>query len=306
MNAILRLNGVDLWFVAGWTMLHYLWIGALVALVAGACRVVLRHAAANVRYAVALACFAVLAALPVGIAVWVGAKPQAVQLAAVVIPSAATMPVDGGATIDLAVPAAGATGSASALPEPPMTSAESNEFFQLATSTLQSSARYLPWLWLIGTPFTFLLLATGVVGAERLRHSSHKLDDGPIADACARIVESLWIGRRVTVAVCERIAAPMLVGIVRPIILLPPAALTGWTPDEIEMVLLHELAHVRRWDNLVNLVQRLVEALLFFHPAVWLVSSWVRREREACCDAAVVGHTNEWHVDLCNLLVDRG
>ena len=81
----------------------------------------------------------------------------------------------------------------------------------------------------------------------------------------------------------------------RPIILLPPAALTGWSPDEIEMVLLHELAHVRRWDNLVNLVQRIVESLLFFHPAVWLVSSWVRREREACCDAVVVGRTNRPH-----------
>jgi hypothetical protein len=97
------------------------------------------------------------------------------------------------------------------------------------------------------------------------------------------------------VAVCERIAAPVLVGIVRPIILLPPAALTGWSPDEIEMVLLHELAHVRRWDNLVNLVQRIVESLLFFHPAVWLVSNWVRREREACCDAAVVRRTNRPH-----------
>ena len=61
------------------------------------------------------------------------------------------------------------------------------------------------------------------------------------------------------------------------------------------MVLLHELAHVRRWDNLVNLVQRLVEAVLFFHPAVWLVSGWVRREREACCDAIVVRRTNRPH-----------
>ena len=79
---------------------------------------------------------------------------------------------------------------------------------------------------------------------------------GRSRNAAARIAESLRIGRRVTIAVCERIAAPVLVGIVRPMILLPPAALTGWSPDEIEMVLLHELAHVRRWDNLVNLVQR--------------------------------------------------
>ena len=57
-----------------------------------------------------------------------------------------------------------------------------------------------------------------------------------------------------TIAICDRLAAPLLVGIVRPMILLPPAALTGWSPEELEMVLLHELAHVRRWDNLVNLV----------------------------------------------------
>ena len=87
----------------------------------------------------------------------------------------------------------------------------------------------------------------------------------------------------------------VLVGILRPVILLPPAALTGWSPDEIEMVLLHELAHVRRWDNAVNLAQRTVEAFLFFHPAVWLVSNWIRREREACCDAVVIGRTNRPH-----------
>ena len=92
-------------------------------------------------------------------------------------------------------------------------------------------------------------------------------------------------------AVCERIATPLLVGVVKPLILLPPAALNGWTTAELEMVLVHELSHVRRWDNAVNLAQRIVESLLFFHPAVWIVSGWVRRDREDCCDAAVVRHT---------------
>jgi beta-lactamase regulating signal transducer with metallopeptidase domain len=78
---------------------------------------------------------------------------------------------------------------------------------------------------------------------------------------------------------------------------LPPAALTGYSPDEIEMVLLHELAHVRRWDNLINLIQRIVESLLFFHPAVWLISSWVRRERESCCDREREPGQRESHHD---------
>ena len=87
--------------------------------------------------------------------------------------------------------------------------------------------------------------------------------------------------------------APVVIacaGIVRPLILLPPAALAGWSPEQVEMALLHELAHVRRWDNLVNLIQRIVEAALFFQPAVWIVSGWVRREREHCCDRIVTGY----------------
>jgi hypothetical protein len=69
---------------------------------------------------------------------------------------------------------------------------------------------------------------------------------------------------------------------------LPPIALNGWSVEQLEMVLLHELAHLRRWDNLVNLLQRVVESLLFFHPVVWWLSGWVRLERELCCDRLVV------------------
>ncbi len=160
---------------------------------------------------------------------------------------------------------------------------------------LESCVAYLPWLWLIGTPLTFALLVSGVVGTRRLGRSSHAIDSDPIVELLAHLASSLRITRRVTVAVCDRIASPVLIGIIRPMILLPPAAITGWSPDELEMVLLHELAHVRRWDNFVNLLQRCVESLLFFHPAVWLISNWARREREACCDATVVARTNRPH-----------
>jgi WD40 repeat protein len=83
----------------------------------------------------------------------------------------------------------------------------------------------------------------------------------------------------------------VLVGVIRPLILLPATALGCWNPEQVEMVLLHELAHVRRWDNLINLFQRLIESALFFQPAVWFVSGWLRQEREHCCDRIVVAHT---------------
>jgi hypothetical protein len=142
---------------------------------------------------------------------------------------------------------------------------------------------------------TFLLLTAGLIGADRLRRQSVLLDEGPVLELFRHLREVLRIAGPVAVAVNEHIAAPLLVGVVRPLILLPPAALTGWSPAQLEMVLLHELAHVRRWDNLVNLGQRIVEALLFFHPVVWWVSHWVRLERECCCDALVVAHTGRPH-----------
>lgn len=307
MSALLRFDGIELWHVAGWTMLHFLWLGTLVALAAGVSRLALRRVSASVRYMAALMFFAMVAAAPFVIAVWLAS--QAPSVSADLSSAAANVPTQV-QPFGQAAPRAGPDMEVPTY-SVPLTSAPAREAGGVedpsgrlvpplaapafAAAMLESSARYLPWLWIVGTPITFALLATGIVGAERLRRSSLAINEGAIADACRRLATSLRITRRVTVAVCERVAAPVLVGIVRPMILLPPAALTGWSPDEIEMVLLHELAHVRRWDNLVNLVQRLVESLLFFHPAVWWISGWIRREREAYCDAVVVGQTNRPH-----------
>jgi hypothetical protein len=80
----------------------------------------------------------------------------------------------------------------------------------------------------------------------------------------------------------------MVVGWVKPIILVPAAALAGLPPEALEAVLAHELAHVRRHDYLVNLIQSVLEVLLFYHPAVWWASAQIRQERELCCDDAAV------------------
>jgi len=81
---------------------------------------------------------------------------------------------------------------------------------------------------------------------------------------------------------------PVVIGVLRPAILVPLGMLAGLPPSQVESILLHELAHIRRFDYLVNLVQTAVESLLFYHPAVWWISSVIREEREKCCDDAVV------------------
>ena len=84
------------------------------------------------------------------------------------------------------------------------------------------------------------------------------------------------------------VAVPTLVGWVKPVVLLPAAALSGLSPEQLQAILAHELAHVRRHDYLVNLLQSMVETLLFYHPATWWVSAQVRAEREHCCDDLAV------------------
>jgi beta-lactamase regulating signal transducer with metallopeptidase domain len=315
MNTHLFASVENMWILAGWTMIHFLWLGTLVALAALISRWLLRRTSANVRYAVALTCLAILAAMPMAIAMWlhqyspsaqVADQPlrndpasRVIELKDIEPTPLATPPTIAKGDIPISVQSAQQPAPPSnitiAVPTPAIAAPSTTDPLSLAVSAINRSVQYLPWLWLIGTPLTFTFTATGLIGTRRLRRASRPITDGPIAETLAHLADSLRLTCRVVVAVCDRIAAPVLIGILRPIILLPPAALTGYSPEEIEMVLLHELAHVRRWDNLVNLLQRVVESLLFFHPAVWLISSWARREREACCDALVVARTDHPH-----------
>jgi beta-lactamase regulating signal transducer with metallopeptidase domain len=276
------------WQLVGWTMILFLAAGTVVLVIGGMLRVILKRANPSVRYAASLATFALLALTPIAIAISISASlprqrgelPTTNRTNELFSREAERAPTRSVGRGDERLTAIATT----AQNEPSTPDRDGR-------AMLAVSVAYLPWLWIVGTPLTFLLLATGLIGAERLRSSCDTLTDGPIRTACDELQRSLRIGRQVGVAVCERIASPLLVGVVKPLILLPPAALNGWTTAELEMVLVHELAHVRRWDNAVNLAQRIVESLLFFHPAVWIVSGWVRRDREDCCDAAVVRHT---------------
>ncbi|APW61983.1 M56 family metallopeptidase [Paludisphaera borealis] len=268
------------WTAAGWTMLHFLWVGAALTALAAIGRRAMRRAHPDVRHAFALATLAALALAPAAIAWTIADGPR----------SAVAIPRESKALT--APPIA----FAPALPAPkrgesivvPSRDASLNSHVIIY---MNLAARTLPGVWLLGAPWTFAYLAAGLLGAERLKQRSRVVGDPDLSALSARLAGSLGIGRRVAVGVCDRIAGPMLLGIARPLILLPASAVSGWSPEQVEMALLHELAHVRRWDNLVNLLQRVIESALFFHPAVWIVSGWVRREREHCCDRIVVDHT---------------
>ena len=100
------------------------------------------------------------------------------------------------------------------------------------------------------------------------------------------------IVRNVQLYISSRVTVPMMLGTIKPVILLPLATVSKLTTAQVEAILLHELAHIKRHDYLLNMLQSLVETVLFFNPFIWLISSIVRREREHCCDDLVVASSS--------------
>ncbi len=156
-----------------------------------------------------------------------------------------------------------------------------------------SCASIATLIYLAGALIMLARLAIGVYGGGRLRRRSSPTDDPETVAVIARCARTLGLQFSPAVAYCQQIAIPTVIGALRPTILLPLSMASGLTPKQLEAILAHELAHIRRYDYLANLIQRLIEAMLFFHPAVWLMSRRIRIERERCCDDLVLATGTE-------------
>ncbi|MCB9744886.1 MAG: M56 family metallopeptidase [Alphaproteobacteria bacterium] len=165
--------------------------------------------------------------------------------------------------------------------------------------SLQSSTQGLLQAWGLGAGLLLLRLAGGLLLGERYRRGAWALPSALEAEAEA-LAARMGLGGRVRFRGSSQLGAPAVVGLSRPTVLLPRAAIEGLSPAQLRAVLAHELSHVQRGDAWVNLGQCLAEALLFFHPAVWWISSCVRMEREHCCDDAASGYAQG--VDLARAL----
>ncbi|HEV3300664.1 MAG TPA: sister chromatid cohesion protein PDS5 [Planctomycetaceae bacterium] len=300
------------WDAIGWSMLHFLWIGAVLGFVSGLLRWMVRGQLPATRYAVSLLMLAIMALTPVCLFVWtVGHRTTAPGTLSVDTAMSSAPPTPNHLqparpTTDAARStstgalrpslARGPLGAIDDLPadegEPVSWTGRFQRLGNRFASVSDTVLHVLPWLWIVGFPLTCLWLLTGIAGAERLRRRSQVLRDDQWLRLCRGLQDLLHVSVTVSFGISDRISAPILVGILRPMILLPAATIARWPPEQIEMILLHELAHIRRSDNLVNLLQRFVEAVLFFHPAVWWLSNQVRLEREHCCDAVVLAHSH--------------
>jgi len=142
------------------------------------------------------------------------------------------------------------------------------------------------WI-VIAAGFAIRLIA-GFAYVCFLRNTADPQRAGPLCDCLAQAVRAVRMRHRVRVAISDRAKGPVLTGVLRPMILLPRRLADELPPERLTLILAHELAHVRRWDNAVLLIQRLAEMFLFFHPAVWLCGWAMRREAETACDDVVI------------------
>ena len=272
----------------GWALVHFVWQGGLVAVALAALNLVLARASAPSRYFAGCAALVVMLALPVATFVVVRAQePAFVSVAGpeLALPSsdarAVTLPTDRGGAVQVrrSAPVSAVAPTPAARPA-----------FRLPVPAREMS-RFLFWIvlaWGAGVLLLTVRLAGGWWLVRRLgrRGASEPLEAWQ--QRLGELARSIGLSRPVRLCRSALVHVPTVIGSLKPVILLPASTLTGLTPAQIEAVLAHELAHIRRHDYLVNLLQSVVETLLFYHPAVWWVSRRVREERELCCDDLAV------------------
>jgi beta-lactamase regulating signal transducer with metallopeptidase domain len=259
------MNGMQLLFAQpwvdrlGWTLIHFLWQGATIAAIYLLARRYVR--AVNARYLLACTALAAMTAAPLITFLVAGSGSNSQALATA---TAVSGPPRGGFEMLLPAP----------------------ELWQ----------RIAPWLvgsWFAGVIAFSVRLIGGWLVATQLRFTAARTVPGEWQQLFEKLAQQIGVTRPVSLLVSSAVEVPSVIGWLRPAIVTPVSALAGLPAGYLEALLAHELAHVRRHDFLVNMLQKIVETLLFYHPAVWWVSKQIRIERELCCDDLAVASSGD-------------
>lgn len=242
----------------GWTLLHFLWQGALIGCATALALTAMRNARPQQRYLVA--CIGLLACL-----LW----PSA-ELLLRLRSGAMAEPL----LIKFTVKAAAGAGADQDL-----------------AGWLQSQLLWIVAFWALCAAALSLRMAAGLLW---IRRAARAQGIDPAWQArLTRMANQFGVTRTVRLRVVHDLDSPLTAGWWRPVVLVPASLMTGMPPDLLEALLAHEMGHVRRFDYLVNLGQNVIEILLFYHPAVWWLSSRIRSERELVADDLAARHLGE-------------
>jgi len=258
MNGLMSWISPNAMHALGWALLHFLWEGTALAALAAAAMALSRRTSA--RYLVGVATLVLMLIAPVATFLFYSQPHSAIA-----------------ETANSSRLVAGAWPIAK------------NSAARVASSAPSLDA--IPWLvqaWLLGVAFFSLRTAGGFLLLERERRRQSSVVSARVLEICYTLQDRLGLERAIQYCECKWLQAPAVIGWFRPIVFLPASALTGLSEDQLQAVIAHELAHIRRFDPFVNVFQVAVETLLFYHPAVWWLNKSIRAEREHCCDETAV------------------
>ncbi|MDP4258154.1 MAG: M56 family metallopeptidase [Bacteroidota bacterium] len=257
-----------------WTLVHSLWQGLALTILTGILILFMRRSGARIRYAVFSAAFLLFLATACGTFAWQWNKQA-----------------NGTETVNDAFTKTEVT--AQAIPIPPIVADPAIPLYQRIATRLtdyfNEHASLIVTIWFIIFSARLVRILGGLGRMQRIRHYRTHVPSVYWTDRVKVLAALLHIKVPVALLESELIGAPMMAGVFKPVILLPFSLLAQLPSREVEAILLHELAHIRRKDYLINLFQSFAEILFFFNPGVWWISSLIREERENCCDDMAIG-----------------
>jgi beta-lactamase regulating signal transducer with metallopeptidase domain len=266
MTAVVQLSELPPVHALGWMLLHFCWQGSIVAIILACALRLIPLRASRLRYSIACAAMAFMVMLPAitFCVLETNTQPKPQRFAIAVAAE------DFGRALN-------------------------NRFDQSAgpwtvrfERVLNQSLPAVIGFWFAGVLFLLCRLNLGLMATRKMKSLAGESTSSDIQHLLRALRIRLGIQRTVKLLNSARVQAPTVIGWLSPAILFPVGCLAGLSTLQIEAILAHELAHIRRHDYLVNLFQSVIETVLFYHPAVWWVSNQIRREREHCCDDLAV------------------
>ena len=256
-----------------WALIHSLWQGAVVVILLTIALIFLRNNKPTVRYAVS--CLALLTIVIVFIGTVVYLNTDKINIAELKLDQSSaeerSIIFEKGELTD-------------GLNSPALMENETFTILQRLTAKIPNIFHF----WIIGVLLISIYQYLGWYKTRRLTRQGIELLSPAWQARIARLCHSLGIKYQVHIVKSALAQIPCVVGWLKPVILLPVQVFTGLDEDQLEMIIIHELAHVRRLDCLINYLQVAAETVLYFNPAVWWISRQIRAERELCCDDLAV------------------
>ncbi|MEO6719908.1 MAG: M56 family metallopeptidase [Ferruginibacter sp.] len=254
-----------------WTLIHSLWQGMLLSMLAGCIMFFTKKVRPALRYnllttALMLFVGVVVATFSIQISNIKHANAEAVLLTADQIGESTSLPAS-------------------------LVTRDTNSLAAQATSFLNEYAGWIVIAWLLVITLKCVQLTAGLYGVFQLKRKQTFFAGEYWANRVIELSEQLQINKKVQLLQSGIAKVPAVIGFFKPVILFPAGLLISLPPSEVEAILIHELAHIKRKDFLVNMVQHIIEIIFFFNPAVLWVSSLIKLERENCCDDIALGNT---------------